>query len=221
MTESDKRGYLWASAAMALMLTAVILWPTPKPDTRAAAGTDTIAEEAHDSIRHYVRKPARHTYRHSDYQRKETDWSTLYDHNQEYHSKYDRFVVEINGADTTDLKELKGIGSTYARRIVKYRELLGGYRSCEQLKEVYGMTDSLYALIAPHLKVDVSEVRKIDLNAVTLDQLKRHPYLDYYQAKAIVRYREQQGAYTTTEDLLNITIIDQDTYNRIKEYITI
>ena len=44
--------------------------------------------------------------------------------------------ISLNKSDTADWKKVPGIGSSYAKRIVKYRALLGGYKSVEQLKEV-------------------------------------------------------------------------------------
>ena len=119
-------------------------------------------------------------------------------------------VFELNSADSLDLVQLYNIGPTIARRILKYRSLLGGYYCKEQLHEVYGIDSTRYADIAPHLTVNSALVTRLDLNTATIDQLKRHPYLDYYQAKAIVRM----------PDILNIPIIDTETFKHIEPYLT-
>lgn len=129
--------------------------------------------------------------------------------------------IELNTADTTDLKELRGIGSGYAKRIVKYRERLGGFCRPEQLLEVYGFTQELYEKVAPNITIDGDEVRKINLNTATVDQLKRHPYLDYYQAKAIVNYREKSGKFTNVNDLLKANLIYPETFEKIKPYLVV
>ena len=129
--------------------------------------------------------------------------------------------IELNTADTTDLKELRGIGSGYAKRIVKYRERLGGFCKPEQLLEVYGFTPELYEKVAPNITIDGDEVRKINLNTATIDQLKRHPYLDYYQAKAIVNYREKYGKFSTVNDLLKANLIYPETFEKIKPYLVV
>ena len=77
-----------------------------------------------------------------------------------------------------------------------------------------------YNDIAPHLYANPADIRQMDLNSVTLDQLKRHPYLDYYQAKAIVQLREDAGAYHHIEEILKIPIIDNETYTHIAPYLT-
>ncbi len=129
--------------------------------------------------------------------------------------------MELNTADTNDLKELRGIGSGYAKRIVKYRERLGGFCKPEQLLEVYGFTQELYEKVAPHIIIDSDEIRKINLNTATIDQLKRHPYLDYYQAKAIVNYRERTAKFATVNDLLKTKLIYPETFEKIKPYLVV
>ena len=129
--------------------------------------------------------------------------------------------IELNTADTSDLKELRGIGSGYAKRIVKYRQQLGGFCKAEQLLEVHGFTQELYEKVAPNIIIDGDEVRKINLNTATVDQLKRHPYLDYYQAKAIVNYREKYGKFASVNDLLKANLIYQETFDKIKPYLVV
>ena len=126
---------------------------------------------------------------------------------------------ELNTADSLDLVQLYNIGPVVARRILKYRSLLGGYVRKEQLREVYGIDSARYSDIAPHLTVDPSRITPIDINTADIDRLKRHPYLDYYQAKAIIRLREEKGAYADVRDILNIPIIDSETFTRIEPYL--
>lgn len=131
------------------------------------------------------------------------------------------YVVELNTADTTALKELRGIGSVFAKRIVKYRNLLGGFYQKEQLLEVYGMTEELYSQISDHIIVDSDMLTTININTATLQQLNHHPYLNYYQAKAIIKYRDLGNTFNNVVDLKNITIIDNDTYEKIKPYLSV
>jgi DNA uptake protein ComE-like DNA-binding protein len=132
-----------------------------------------------------------------------------------------QFYAALNSADTNDLKELRGIGSGFARRIVAYREKLGGFVRKEQLREIWGIDSMLYALVSPQVTIDATNIRKININAVPLDILKKHPYLDYYLAKEIVKYREKYGAFAATGDLRRVNLIDEETYNRIKPYLTV
>ena len=138
---------------------------------------------------------------------------------QNYQYPKKALSFELNSADSLDLVQLYNIGPVIARRILKYRSLLGGYVRREQLREVYGIDSARYNDIAPHLTVDPSRITPIDINTADIDRLKRHPYLDYYQAKAIIRLREERGAYAGVGDILNIPIIDSETFTRIEPYL--
>ena len=117
-------------------------------------------------------------------------------------------MVELNSADTTRLKQLRGIGSGYAKMIVAYREKLGGFYKAEQLLEVYKFPDETYQKIKHQLSVDTTLIRKIKINEATVKQLKSHPYISYYQALSIVENRELQPAmrYNSLYDM----VVDED-----------
>ena len=117
-------------------------------------------------------------------------------------------MVELNSADTTRLKMLRGIGSGYAKMIVAYREKLGGFYKAEQLLEVYKFPDETYQKIKHQLSVDTTLIRKIKINQATVKQLKSHPYISYYQALSIVENRELQPAmrYNSLYDM----VVDED-----------
>ena len=128
-------------------------------------------------------------------------------------------VFDLNTADTLDLQQLYGIGPVYAKRIVNYRNLLGGYVNFNQLHEVYGLPDETIAGILPHLTLTPTLLRKIDINHIELAQLRRHPYLDYYQAKAIVQLRQQGTRFRQERDLYKVSLLDSATIARISPYI--
>lgn len=134
--------------------------------------------------------------------------------------KHKPLVVELNSADSLDLVQLYNVGPVIAQRILRYRERLGGYVNIQQLREVHGIDSTRYADMQPHLTVDTAVVRRMDLNTADINQLKKHPYLDYYQAKAIVRQREQRGPYHSVADLQDIPLIDPTTYTLIQHYLT-
>ncbi len=100
-------------------------------------------------------------------------------------------VIELNTADSAALESLNGIGSTYARRIIKYRTILGGYVAVEQLKEVYGMNEEVLAKIKVNLSVDPTLVKKINLNKDDFKVINKHPYLSYELTKAIFNFRRK------------------------------
>jgi len=111
--------------------------------------------------------------------------------------------IDINYADTSELKKLRGIGSKLSARIVKYRENIGGFHKINQLQEVYGLDSEV---IEQNKKwLTVSEVfRKIDINNITKDSMVLHFYFDYKLAKSIITYRHQHGRITSIKDLKKI-----------------
>ena len=114
-------------------------------------------------------------------------------------------IVDLNTADTTILKQLPGIGSTFAKWIVEYRAKLGGYCESGQLLEVYGMDSSRYEGIKDFVKIDSSFTpKKLRINADEFKVLLKHPYLEYEAVKEIVNYREHKGLITSWEQLEKI-----------------
>ncbi|MFA6949088.1 MAG: helix-hairpin-helix domain-containing protein [Lentimicrobiaceae bacterium] len=131
------------------------------------------------------------------------------------------YKVEINSADSIELLKIRGIGPTFARRIIKYRDKLGGYSGIAQLAEVYGMDSTRFSSIMDQVIVDTSLVSVININTATLGELRLHPYIDYYMAKAIMDKRIQQGGFKSVEDLKTIALINQNKYRRLKPYLSI
>lgn len=126
--------------------------------------------------------------------------------------------IELNSADTIQLKELPGIGSVLAKRIVKYRDLLGGFYSIKQLYEVYGMPEQTVKLIEPQVEVKSSSVRKLDLNFGDKSELSKHPYLKNNLATKIIKFRSRYGKINNVEILRDSMILNIDEFTRIKPY---
>lgn len=151
---------------------------------------------------------------------KETRLSTANQKNMQPHEEKNKAMeVPLNASDTFELMMVHGVGPAFARGICKYRDLLGGYVSVDQLKEVYGIHDSVYQNIKGSFIVDTANIRQISLNQATFRELVRHPYLSSYQTKAILNYRQFQGEIYTTEELLENNILDPDTYQKMRTYL--
>lgn len=127
-------------------------------------------------------------------------------------------LVGLNSADTARLKILPGIGDVFAGRIVKYRELLGGYVDKKQLLEVFGMQQTRYEKIQDLVFVDRAN-RKMAINFADQKQLQAHPYLSYEQARSIVRFRNKNGSFTSLDQLLGEGILDENTFEKIVPYL--
>ena len=127
-------------------------------------------------------------------------------------------TVNINEADTASFVELPGIGSKLAARIINFRDKLGGFYSVEQVGETYGLPDSTYQKIKGLLQLSGS-LKKLNVNTSTKDELKVHPYIKWNLANAIVEYRNQHGNFKSLEELKNIALIDEATFNKIVHYL--
>ena len=132
-----------------------------------------------------------------------------------------KFTVDLNKADTFDLQELRGIGSVYSKRIIAYREKLGGFVHPEQLREVWGIDSLLYQRIAPSVYVKDPKLRKLKVNQADLYTLKKHPYLDYYQAKEIYLHRLKYGPFSDKEQIRHVNLMDSGTFARLYPYLSI
>jgi len=128
-------------------------------------------------------------------------------------------TLELNSSDTAELIMLPGIGPVLSARIIKYRTALGGYYSTDQLIEVYGITDSLQNILEMHLTVDTLLIRKINLNTVSAEELLKHPYLNRYQAKAILGYRRLAGPFGRVEELIENYLIPDENFLKLKPYL--
>jgi competence protein ComEA len=129
--------------------------------------------------------------------------------------------IDINLADTLAWISLPGIGSKLAARIVAFRQKLGGFYAIEQVRETYGLPDSTFQNILPVLTKSSYPVKKINLNNADFETLKQHPYIRWNIATAIVRYREQHGAFTSVEALLQIAVVTPEVYRKVLPYVTI
>ncbi len=129
-------------------------------------------------------------------------------------------LIDINAADSTLFKSLRGIGSSYARRIISYRKLLGGYHSIDQLKEVYGMTDSLFQNIQPYLQLnDTSTMKKLPINIATFKELLAHPYIGYEQTKEIFNIKSKSGKFRKAEDMFRLSLMDSAMIKKLLPYL--
>jgi DNA uptake protein ComE-like DNA-binding protein len=129
-------------------------------------------------------------------------------------------TLEINSADTTDLKKVPGIGSAFAGRIIKYRNLLGGYYSVTQLKEVYGIDEEKYGELAPWFTVDTSFIRRLSVNMLPQDSLRKHPYINYRQAKAMEQLRKQKKGLSGWENLQLLNEFTENDKLRMLPYLS-
>ncbi len=159
-----------------------------------------------------------------DIKAQETSYSNYkkWDTSQNY-KPYKREInlVSINEADSSAFVELPGIGPSFSRRIVKFRNQLGGFYSVNQVAETFMLPDSTFQKIKPYLVLDATPLRKININTATYEEMKNHPYLRYTLANAIVQYRTQHGNFSSIEGIKKIMIITDEIYKKVSPYLIV
>ena len=130
-------------------------------------------------------------------------------------------LINLNTADTTEFMKIYGIGAFYAKQIIRYREKLGGYFTKEQLFEVWKMTNEAYDKIKDHVFISEKDVKRININSVTIEELKVHPYLKWNQANSIIKMRIQRNGFKNIEELKESVLIDSETYEKLFPYLSL
>jgi competence protein ComEA len=140
-------------------------------------------------------------------------------------TKYDQKksveIVDINLADTTALIRLPGIGPKLSNRIINFRDKLGGFYTIEQVSETFGLADSVFQKIKPLFQLHDRNIRQLNINTASLDELKQHPYIRYNLASLIVQYRTQHGNFVAVSDIKKIMTVTDELYNKLSPYLAI
>jgi competence ComEA-like helix-hairpin-helix protein len=111
--------------------------------------------------------------------------------------------IDINTASVSDFEALSGIGPVLAARIVGFREKHGGFVKVQDLLLVYGVKDTLLRALGPYLRLDEGRVPKANLNQASAMQLIEKAGLQPVVAQALVRWRQQNGAFAKFDELEN------------------
>jgi competence protein ComEA len=130
-------------------------------------------------------------------------------------------AIDVNMADTTTLIALPGIGSKLAQRIIAYRDKLGGFYSANQVAEVYGIQDSVFQKIKTRLNVSTGSFTPLNINTVSLEKLKAHPYCRFAIANAIINYRNQHGNFTNVDELKKIMLVTNEVFLKLSPYLSL
>ncbi len=128
-------------------------------------------------------------------------------------------IIEINRSDSSDFERLAGIYPSLARRIVRYRSLLGGFVKKEQLLEVYGLNEKIFNRVKDKMTVDPLLIRKLNINICPLETLEKHPYLTSYEARAVIYYRSRYHRIDTLTSLDTKKVLSHAVFLKIEPYL--
>lgn len=182
-----------------------------------------ITDSMFAKLRPYIDIPKRQT---TKKYKKDAKHRESYTYNNKYadrreENKASLTVVELNSADSAQLDALRGIGPVLAKRILAYRDMLGGYYSVEQLREVNNLSDKTYTDLYAQLEADTTKIKKIDINNFKYKQLSNHPYLPLSQLNSIMNYKRLMGKFTAVDDLLKYKLVDTATFEKLAPYLEV
>jgi len=129
-----------------------------------------------------------------------------------------KIKLNLNEVNEEEVQCVSGIGPTFAKRIIKYRKLLGGYVDVNQLHDVYGMDSTRFQQVSPFFEVTLDSIHTIDLNKASFRQMLRHPYISKSIAGAICDYRKLHGFYKSVDELKAMEIISDSLFQKIYLY---
>ena len=148
------------------------------------------------------------------------DEAKAFVHNEKA-SQQEVLNIEINRATAEELEKLDGIGPVLSKRIVKYRNLLGGFFTVDQLNEVYGLKPELVDKLKLQLTVNLNSIAQLNINFSETKDLAAHPYLKWENAKKIEAYRTRNGFIPDVDLLLSDSVINQLTFKKVRHYLKV
>ena len=177
-----------------------------------------LSERQAESIENYRSKGGRF--------RSKADFRKMYVVSDTLFARLEAYIeipkLELNTADSAALVALRGIGPYYARKILDYRERLGGFVDAAQLLEIDGLDADRLAGFSEDVTVDAKKIRKIDLWHASDTVLARHPYIGAKGARSLLRYRQlYDSARWTLPDLAKERALQPENIEKLKKYIEI
>ena len=224
LQKSDRKVIIVLLCVIAIALGVIFLTGGENDESNALTPADTLKKDSfrrpyyhRDTV--YVRTKVIYRDR-PDYSGKRTSPRSASEPRDSFVPRHPVKIKEgehviLNTADTTALQTIPGIGSYFARKIVQYGERLGGYVSVDQLDEIedFPLESKRY------LVIQNAKPRQLNINQLSLNELKRHPYLNYYQARAIMDYRRLHGPIQSLDDLRLSKDFPQEAIDRLAPYV--
>jgi competence protein ComEA len=127
-------------------------------------------------------------------------------------------MYELNSASIDDLISISGIGEFTAKGIIKHKKLIGGFHSISQLKEVYGIEGDNYDKIITQLEINNTNIIKVNVNELSIFDLKKHHYISWNMAEAIINKR-LGGKLSDLDFLENDEVISNEKLKVLLPYI--
>lgn len=152
--------------------------------------------------------------------------STFYDKQEKFSGHFEEKPllarkIDLNTASEEELMEIKGVGAYFAKQIIKRREWLGGFYSLNQLKEIKYVDDEKLETWKMQSYLDIQSLKKININAASVEEFKAHPYVSWNLANSLVKLRSQIGTYSKVEDVKKSALMTDEIYEKLKNYLVV
>jgi len=170
----------------------------------------SIGEQDYDRLVSHISIPEKKTKQSNIFQKKEK---------KPENQNKKIFRVNINTCDTTELKQIPGIGGFRAKKIIERREKLGGFYAVEQLYTIYSLDSLMVEAIREYIIIDTNQIKKININTATFKEINNYPLISYEQTKNIVEYRKIVGEIKDVEELRTNHIVNPDDFEILQFYI--
>jgi DNA uptake protein ComE-like DNA-binding protein len=224
----------WTAATILLLLIAgqllfsVFYEEQPSPPVDFTEFKELVAQlEARQQFVEDSIENARKAYYANRYQQNRKDYYSYDSSKNKTHTPFEKqekkpqyaiVKLELNLCDTSDIVVVPQFGSKRAQKLVEYREKLGGFYAFEQVKEVFILQNIEIEFLKKYFTLDVSLIRKININTATYKELVAHPYMDSYLAKQIINHREKKGKFSSMEEVQSATNAYQELIENLKYY---
>lgn len=165
-------------------------------------------------------KKAEYESKWNDYPKNENKKDTVYE--STYESKYlkkKNEPIDINTATAEQWETLSGIGPVLSKRIVKFRDGLGGFYKVDQVAETFGLPPETFELIKPLLHIKTPQ-KRVSINTLSAEQLDNFRFISLKEANVIIRFRDQHGPFESIDDLRKVVILEEEQIAKLEPYIS-
>ncbi len=145
-----------------------------------------------------------------------TSQSNIQDTEEEF--EHNPLEININQATEEELQEISGIGQVYAERIVKFRNVLGGFYSKSQYTEVYGLSPESKLALEENTVIDKAIIQKINVNSASKTEIRKHPYFKKWEVVTAILVQREKSELSNLDFLLDQNLVNQEELEKMIPY---
>ncbi len=191
-----------------------------------------ISDSQYNAIKSFITIPLQKRYHanqieeQTKYKKKENPATNSIDSSHQADNQNDKKAIDtlpqldINSITHTELHKKTGLSRYMSERIIKYRNLLGGFSNKKQFYDVYGIDNNQLSLLNKCTFIDSDKINKININFSNFKELYRHPYINYEMAGNILDYRSENGPFNSYQEMIENKLIPDSLSQDLEPYIS-